>query len=140
MNWEEYFIGFALHASSKSKDKTQVGAVLVGKNNEVLMTAYNGPPPGVADLPWRRERPQKYLFACHAETNIVAFAARAGVRTEGGTIYVTHMPCSHCARVLVQAGIKRVVHGAGETSMPQDEFQASKEIFFEARVSLRGAT
>ena len=134
MNWDEYLMGFAKHAALKSKDSTKVGAVLVGPDKGVLLSAYNGPPRGVEDTPDRFERPRKYLFASHGEANLIAFAARQGIRTEGCSVYVTHMCCAACARTLIQAGIKRVVFGDGKTSMPDDEFEAAAVMFREAGV------
>ena len=135
MNWHEYLMGFAEHAAKKSKDSTQVGAALVGPDREVRLTAYNGPPAGVQDLPARRERPIKYLFASHAEANLIAFAAREGIRTKGCTVYVTHMCCASCARTLIQAGIKKVTVGRGTTSMPAEEFEAAAAMFSEAAIT-----
>ena len=134
MNWMDYLMGFAQHAARKSKDSTQVGAALVGPDREVRLCSYNGPPKGVLDLHERRERPAKYLFASHAEANLVAFAAREGIRTAGCTVYVTHMPCAACARTLIQAGIAHVVVGPGTTSMPDEEFDAAAIMFREAGV------
>lgn len=136
INWPSYLMGFARHAAQKSKDPTKVGAVLVGPNREVLLTAYNGPPMGVADLPERFERPAKYLYASHAEANLIAFAARRGIRTEGCAVYVTHMPCSGCARTLIQGGVASVVVGDGKTHMPPEEFDAAAAMFREAGVTL----
>ncbi len=136
MNWTEYYMGFAEHAAKKSKDSTRVGAVLVGPDGEIRLTGYNGPPRGVEDLPARRERPDKYLFASHAEANLIAFAAREGIRTKGCTVYVTHMCCSACTRTLIQAGVGAVVFGAGTTSMPTAEFEAARAMFIEAGVAL----
>lgn len=132
--WTDYLMNFARHAATKSKDSTKVGAVLVGPEREVRLTAYNGPPRRVKDIPERRERPTKYLFASHAEQNLVAFAARSGIRTEGCTVYVTHYPCSACARSLIQAGVQKVVIGGGTTNMPKEEFEASRQMFSEAGV------
>lgn len=137
MDWITYYMGFAEHAAKKSKDSTQVGAVLVGSGGEVRLTAYNGPPRGVEDLPARRERPAKYLYASHAEANLVAFAAREGIRTSECSVYVTHMPCASCARTLIQAGVAEVIYGSGKTSMPETEFAAAEEMFHEAMVLLR---
>lgn len=137
MNWTDYYMGFAKHAALKSKDSTQVGAILVGPDGEVRLTSYNGPPRGVADTEWRRQRPQKYLYASHAEANLIAFAAREGIRTTGCTVYVTHRPCSACARTMIQAGIFCVVVGSGTTSMPQEEFSASSEMLLEAGVRVK---
>ena len=139
MDWDTYFMGFAKHAARKSKDSTQVGAALVGPDREVRLTGYNGPPRGVADLPHRRERPTKYLYASHAEANLIAFAAREGIRTSGCTVYVTHFPCSACARTLIQAGITHVHVGDGKTSMPDEEFMAAVHMLAEAGIGLTSA-
>ncbi len=137
LDWPKYLMGFANHAAQKSKDSTKVGAVLVGPNNEVLLTGFNGPPIGVRDLPERRnKRPEKYLWVSHAEANLIAFAARRGIRTEGCTVYVTHMCCAGCAKALIQAGIKKVVIGDGKTSMPEDEFRAADTMLREAGVEV----
>ena len=111
--WATYLMGFAKHAATKSKDSTKVGAVLVDQNNSVLLTAYNGPPRGVDDTPERRSRPAKYLYASHAEANLIAFAARHGISTNGCAIYCTHTPCAGCAKALIQAGIIFVCVGDG---------------------------
>lgn len=134
--WSDYFLGLAMMASTKSKDPTKVGAILVGPDGSVRLTAFNGPPRGVKDTSDRFERPRKYLFASHAEANLVAFAARAGIRTEGCTVVVTHTPCASCARTLIQAGVVRVLHGDGTTSMPADEFEAARTMFAEAGVEV----
>jgi dCMP deaminase len=139
MNWDDYYMGFAQHAALKSKDSTQVGAILVGPEGEIRLTGYNGPPRGVLDLPERFERPEKYRWASHAEQNLIAFAAREGIRTTGCTVYVTHMPCASCARSLIQAGIARVLYGYGTTSMPPEEFLAAGQMFFESGVGLARA-
>lgn len=134
--WLHYFLGIAYHASVMSKDSTRVGAVLVGPNREIRLTGYNGPPRGVEDLPERRERPTKYLYASHAEANIIAFAARNGISTEGCELYVTHHPCAHCAKAIIQAGIRHVVYceGFDEASAISAEVGASRQMFNEAGV------
>lgn len=133
--WDAYLAGFAQHAATKSRDPTQVGAVLVADDGRsVLLTGYNGPPAGVADTPERFERPAKYLYATHAEMNVIATAARHGIRTDGCGLYVSHHPCSACARLIIQAGIKLVYFGEGVTSMPAAEFEAARVMFEEAGV------
>lgn len=134
LSWHPYHMGFAKHAARKSKDSTQVGAVAIGQHKQVVETGFNGPPRGVQDLPERRERPAKYLYAAHAEANLVATAARS--RLEGSTIYVTHLCCSGCTKSLIQAGVAKVVFGEGKTSMPDEEFEAAKVMFKEAGVEL----
>ena len=134
-NWAHRFIELAQHVAQWSKDpSTKVGCVLVGQNKEVLSTGYNGLPRGVNDLPERMERPAKYLWTSHAEENAVAQAARNGVRLEGALAYVTHTPCSRCARSLIQAGIKTIFVGNGKTSMPVEEFEVAVIMFKEAKI------
>jgi len=136
-SWATYLMGFAEHAALKSKDSTKVGAILVGPHREVRLTAFNGPPIGVQDLEDRRERPRKYLFASHAEANLVAFAARVGIQTEGCTVYSTHQPCAACTRSLIQAGISRVIYRAstfGPGSPYSEEMETAATMFREAGI------
>lgn len=134
--WTRYFMGFAYHAAVMSKDRTKVGAVLVGPRNDIRLTGYNGPPIGVRDLPERRERPAKYLYASHAEANIIAFAARNGISTDDCALYSTHHPCAACARSIIQAGIKMVAYceGFDADSQMSQELAASREMLDEAGV------
>lgn len=136
MNWDTYLFGFATQAATKSKDPTKVGAVLVGPEGEVRLTSFNGPPKGVVDSEDRFVRPRKYLFASHAEQNLIAFAAREGIRTKGCRVYVTHQPCANCAKTLIQAGVSHIIHGDGSTSMPEEEFEAARTMLKEAGISL----
>lgn len=131
-------MGFARHAAQKSKDSTKVGAALVDEDRVVRICSFNGPPRGVRDLPERFDRAngEKYFWASHAEQNLIAFAAREGIRTKSCTVYVTHHPCSSCARTLTQAGVARVVIGAGTTSMPDREFEVAETIFREAGIDV----
>jgi len=68
MNWIDYFRGIAHQVKLKSKDvRTQIGAVVVGKDNEILSTGYNSFPRGINDeLDERQERPEKYYWFEHA--------------------------------------------------------------------------
>ena len=137
MAWYDYFMGFARHAASKSKDpSTQVGAVAVGPDGEIRATGYNGLPRAVEDRPERMERPAKYLWTSHAEENLVAHAARVGVSLKGCTVYVTHYPCSRCARSLIQAGVSKINVGPGTTSMPAEEFETARVMFAESGVDV----
>lgn len=132
----DYFMGFARHAASASKDTTKVGAAIVGPDGEVRLTGYNGPPRGVKDEKERFERPAKYLYASHAEQNAIAFAAREGIRTKGCSLFVTNFPCSSCARSIVQAGFSCIVAGKDKTSMAKEEFTIAREILIEAGVKI----
>lgn len=134
--WLDLYFDTAARHARMSKDTTQVGACLVGLDGEVRMAAFNGPPRGVLDLPERRERPEKYLFASHAEQNLVAFCAREGIPMKGCAVFVTHSPCSVCARSLIQAGVASVYVDHGTTNMPWAEFAAAEAMFKEAGVAL----
>lgn len=136
-NWTDYFMEMAQLVATKSKDpNTKVGCIVVSEDKVVVATGYNGLPRGVEDRPERMERPAKYLWTSHAEENAVAQAARVGMKLKGGTAFVTHMPCSRCARTLIQAGIEYVVVDRGTTSMPQEEFDVAMQMFKEAGVDV----
>jgi dCMP deaminase len=110
--WDCKFMDLAKHIAEWSKDtSSKIGAVVVDDDRNVLVTGYNGPPRGVRDdVPERQERPYKYHFPSHAEENAVAQAARTGVALNGCTMYVSGLPpCSTCARLIIQAGIRRLV-------------------------------
>ena len=135
MSWRKRFLGLASHVATWSKDpSTKVGAVAVAPSKQILETGFNGIPRGVQDLPERMERPEKYLWTAHAEENLVAHAARKVL--EGSTVYVTHLCCNACARMLVNAGVKRVVVGNGKTSMPDENFAVAKKMFHESGVEV----
>jgi dCMP deaminase len=111
MNWTEYFLNIAEQVKLKSKDEsTQIGAVIVGEDNEVLSTGYNSFPRGMDDSKQeRQERPEKYFWFEHAERNAIYNAARVGTALKNSTIYLTSgVPCMDCARGIVNSGIKVV--------------------------------
>lgn len=94
--------------------RLQVGAVLASEGRSVV-TGYNGAPPGFPHCEHSPEDvadPRNHCtWANHAESNVIAFAARhPGVCTYGTTLYVTHAPCYTCAGLLIVAGIVRVVY------------------------------
>lgn len=106
--WDQRFLGLASHIALWSKDpSTQVGAVLADRNNRVISLGFNGFPRGVADDDRLHNREQKYEMVVHAEINAILFAQGS---LEDATLYVSPMPpCSRCASVIIQTGIKRVV-------------------------------
>jgi dCMP deaminase len=132
--WHKRFLDLAKHIATWSKDTTQVGAVAVAPSKQVLETGFNGLPRGVIDKPERMERPAKYLWTAHAEENLVSHAARTVL--EGSTVYITHLCCSKCARMLVNSGVAKVICGDGQTSMPKEEFEVATQMLWEAGVDL----
>lgn len=110
-DWNSYFMAMARLVAKKSKDPSvQVGVVIVGPDNEVRSTGYNGFPRGVDESdPARWERPLKYDYVEHAERNAVYNAARMGTPLLGCTAYMESPPCKDCGRALMQSGIKEIV-------------------------------
>lgn len=111
MNWDEYLMKIAQLVATKSKDpSTKAGCVIVGPNNEIRSTGFNGFPRRIDETdPKRWERPTKYQFAEHAERNAIYNAARHGAALDGCIAYITGDPCADCARGLIQAGIQVIV-------------------------------
>jgi dCMP deaminase len=110
--WDARFLGLAEHIASWSKDpSTKCGAVLVDDANRVISMGYNGFPAGVEDSPeLYQDRSAKYARIIHAEINAILFARQDCHRM---TIYTFPFPpCNECAKVIVQAGIFRVVSRA----------------------------
>jgi len=131
MEWNEYFLGIAEQVKMKSKDQsTQIGAVIVGKDKEILSTGYNSFPRGLDDnLPERQERPLKYFYFEHAERNAIYNAARVGIPLDGSTIYLTSgLPCSDCARAIINSGIKQVFCKSICTTKNKEKWVESQEI------------
>lgn len=144
MTWDEYFIKIARVVAEKSKDNsTQVGAVIVSPNHEILSTGFNGFPRGIDELDDERwERPQKYDWVEHAERNAIYNAARNGVQTNGATLYLNWrpIPCINCAKAIIQAGIKEIVGPdvpfGGKGEQWNDEMTFAKRMLLEAGVEL----
>jgi len=110
--WDKRFLDLAKHISEWSKDpSTKVGCIVVGEDREIRSTGFNGFPRGIEDKQERLEdREQKYPMICHAEENAILKVARSSQSCNGATLYLTLSPCIRCARLIVQAGIKRVIY------------------------------
>jgi dCMP deaminase len=110
-SWDDYFMGIALQVARRSTcDRARVGAIIV-KDRRILTTGYNGSPAG---LPHCDEIGHLILAGhcvrtLHAEQNAIIQAALHGVGVAGSTMYVTHQPCLTCAKMIINAGIRRVV-------------------------------
>ena len=108
-DWDHYFMEIARVVSKRSTClRRSVGAVIV-KNRQIVATGYNGTPSGLehcAVTGCLREQ----LKVPSAEQNAVVQAAFHGVSVNGGTLYCTHQPCVVCTKILINAGIKRIVY------------------------------
>lgn len=119
-DWDAYFMEIAQVVSKRSTClRRSVGAVLV-KNKQILATGYNGTPKGLphcAEVGCLREqmhvpsgKMHELCRGIHAEQNAVIQAAVHGVSIDGATLYCTHQPCVVCSKILINAGIKRIVY------------------------------
>ena len=123
-SWDEYFMQMAeLTAKRSTFLRRNVGAIIV-KDKHIIATGYNGAPKG---LPHCEElggclrqklgvpsgERHELCRALHAEQNAIIQAATLGQSIEGATIYVTHQPCIICAKMIINAGISRIVVRSG---------------------------
>ena len=109
--------------SSCFQQNRQVGAV-IAKNKRILTTGYNGASCGIESCKDKGECLRRKLnipsgtrhelcYATHAEQNAIVQAARMGIAIEGATLYCTHQPCTICAKLIINSGIKRIVYKEG---------------------------
>ena len=88
--------------------RRQVGALIV-KNQRIISEGYNGTPSGFENICEDNNNVTK-PYVLHAEANAITKIARSNNSSEGATLYVTASPCIECAKLIIQAGIKRVVY------------------------------
>jgi dCMP deaminase len=161
-DWHEYFMAIAKVVSTRSTCSSRPVGCVVVRDNRILVTGYNGAPPGephctdqgsygeiycarraksVSDKDKREVCP-----SVHAEENAVSLAERFGLirLLEGGSIYTTLAPCVNCSRRLASAGIKKVYYELHYESVDKERdrewLRLAEELFevFE-RVSLSGS-
>ena len=131
--WDLRFIEMARNAASWSKDpSTKVGAIIVDDDKRVISVGYNGFPKGVNDDERLDNREEKYKMIVHAERNALLFA-NADVKDCHIYTY-PFLPCSVCAGMIIQAGIKRVVSVKNDNFRWQQDFKVSRQMFKEAEI------
>lgn len=123
-SWDEYFMGMAKLTSQRSTClRRKVGAVIV-KDKHIVATGYNGAPRGLShcaelggclreQLKVPSGQRHELCRALHAEQNAIIQAATLGQSIEGASIYITHQPCSICSKMIINAGIDRIVVDEG---------------------------
>ena len=140
-SWPEYFMSIAKLVATRSTClRRSVGAVLV-KDKRILATGYNGAPTGVRhciEVGCLREtlgvKPGEKHELCrglHAEQNVIIQAAYYGVMTQETTLYSTHKPCIICSKMLINAGVKKVLFLNGYPDALADEMLAEANIELE---------
>jgi dCMP deaminase len=121
LSWDQYFMTITRQVAERSTcNRAKVGAVIVRDKN-IIATGYNGSPAGmphcteVGCLIYESKNPngeteENCFRTIHAEINAIAQAAKNGGTIKGGAIYVTHTPCIHCFKVLVNTGVKQIYY------------------------------
>ena len=138
MTWDDKHLSLSKEIASWSKDRsTKVGAVIVGEDNEIISVGYNGFPRGVDDdVEERHQRPEKYKWAEHAERNAIYNFARRFLK--GTKIFLPWIPCTDCARAIIQCGISEII--TDNIKIPdrwKDNFKTSIKMLEEAGVTIR---
>ena len=137
-SWESYFMEIAEHVAERSTClRRQVGAVVV-KDKRILSTGYNGAPSGIdhcLDVGCLREQMKipsgerhELCRAIHAEQNAIVQAAYHGVTIKGATLFCTNLPCSICAKMIINAGIQKIYYRSGYADKLGSEMLKSTEI------------
>lgn len=117
--------------------RRQVGAVLV-KDKQILATGYNGAPTNIIhcdavgclrqELGVSSGMRHEICRGLHAEQNVILQAARHGLTAKGSTLYITNTPCSICAKMIINAGIREVVASDDYSDKMAIEFLNQAEI------------
>jgi len=138
-SWDAYFMQIAQLVKTRATcPRRSVGAVIV-RDKRILSTGYNGAPRGLPhcpegggehDWPLGCLRAGHCIRALHAEQNALLQAAMMGIACQDSTMYVTCQPCNNCAKMIINAGIVRVIY---EGEYP-DEF--SKELFRDSKMDV----
>lgn len=137
-DWDSYFIELTDVVKKRSTClRRQVGAVIV-KDNHILSTGYNGVPTKIrhcSEVGCLREQLKvpsgerhELCRGLHAEQNAIIQAAHHGVSINGGTIYTNTKPCSICTKMIINAGIKRIVYQTDYADRLADELLSETDI------------
>ena len=97
----------AIWAENSYCERRKVGALLV-KDKMIISDGYNGTPSGFPNV-CESEEGVTLPYVLHAEANAISKVARSNNSSEGSTLYITASPCMECAKLIIQAGIRRVV-------------------------------
>lgn len=106
--WDEYFLSFAMLASSKSPDaQTQHGCIIVDEDNHIVGVGYNGFSPGIDDSDFDNTRPAKYPLVIHSEANALY---NMELKKKNLRAYVTGKPCIECLKAMHANGVREIYY------------------------------
>ena len=110
---DRYFMDVAIRTSQMSYAvRAKVGCILT-YHNRIIATGWNGQPTGMDNVCEEKDENgnlKTLPTVIHAESNLISFCAKFGIKTDGATLYVSLSPCITCALLIIQTGIKRVVY------------------------------
>jgi dCMP deaminase len=117
-SWDQIYMNMCYEIAELSPDEsTRSGCYIASQDNMPISFACNDFPRGIANTPERQERPAKYQYIEHAERNAISDAGRAGNSCIGAKLYMNWLPCTPCARGIIQAGITNVIiHQQGQAA------------------------
>ena len=139
--WDEYFMQIARTVATRATcPRLSVGCVLV-REHRILTTGYNGAPRGVAHC---TEAGcilvnDHCARATHAEANAIVQGALHGVSLAGSIAYCTHQPCVNCSKLLISAGVSKIVYGQPYPDAVASELLAEAGVALVAYATLEGA-
>jgi dCMP deaminase len=105
---DQRYLKMAMIWSQNSYCKRRKVGALIVKDKMIISDGYNGTPSGFENI-CEDENNQTKPYVLHAEANAITKVAKSGNSSEGSTLYVTSSPCLECSKLIIQAGIKRVV-------------------------------
>ena len=122
-SWDTYFMDITFHVAKRSTCLRRAVGALVIKDKRILSTGYNGAPTGVKhcneagclreELNVASGEKHELCRGIHAEQNAIIQAAFHGVGIKGATLFCTNLPCSICAKMIINAGIKKICYHSG---------------------------
>lgn len=116
IDWDTYFMSIAFLISSRSScNRLHVGCVLV-KDTRIISVGYNGFLPKTPHTSFVRDGHE--IATVHAEQNAISDCAKRGVDCNNCTAYVTHYPCINCAKILIAAGITKIIYNTDYKNDP----------------------
>lgn len=139
-SWQTYFMDITFLVAKRSTCLRRAVGALIVKDKRILSTGYNGAPTGIKhciEIGCLREKlnvpsgeKHELCRGIHAEQNAIIQAAYHGASIKDATLFCTNMPCSICAKMIINAGIKKIYYHSGYAD------SMSKEMLAEAGIDL----
>ncbi|MCT4562640.1 MAG: dCMP deaminase family protein [Crocinitomicaceae bacterium] len=119
--YDEAYLKMAQHWAELSHCKRKKVGALIVKDQMIISDGYNGTPAGF-DNQCEDEEGNTHWYVLHAEANAILKVAKSTNNSKGATLYLTLSPCKDCSKLILQAGIKRLVYGGNYKDLSGIEF------------------